>query len=678
MRLDDNYVSFKENAGDSSNKFKGPHIELQVNDAVQKYTWQYYQQNRESIFNGIQISSAGKYHLTLRAFDYGPVPETCSTTLIVEDKNPPTAINACPTKSVFGDMESKHIAKFSEENLDKANNLAVEFKEWVDSRANDGCGNNPKDHSCDIVDYEEFNFNADSYTTNSTCLSNPSKCFQLSRADTVWMRQYIGQIADNTKLPGEPKFCKKCVKLNHRFGENLTPYYCGGDDGNVQCQLGDSCGVEQCLVADGKDFFTSDVKITDGLRENTAKIIKEFPNEGYNNVNQIHYSMDSICTSEYDNANCQIRQPIKTMFDIVSEFATSSTRQDVFGGVGSARQYIQWRFKIEGDDEWSWKAYKSSRDVVFDQFRTAVVFEGWTACGKIAEEVMFVYLHLHTTLDIDGPFGDDMFYQSSRYKTNRADDEMCNFPLTDFAEVTFDFKPSAIFKQDGDSAQLQYTFTALDCTVQYEDAAAVPVIQNYTSNGHFLERYALELPSPTRFQTNVLWSCRFSYKDYHGNAKSAVSQKRFKIMDCDPPGIDCPWGECQETCPSNLRRPNTVCDGNHLVWNQAKGKTEFNTSRHECCKSCSSKTTCASIFPGIEQDTIHYCEYIDEHTVVAIQAESLLAMESVDENKVEGRALLLGGVMVACVLFAIAGVFIHQRPRTSEQRHEEGYQPLLL
>lgn len=64
-----------------------PHIELQVKDIMQKYTWQFYQQNRESIFNGIKISKAGKYALTLRAFDYGPAHETCSTTLNVKDKN---------------------------------------------------------------------------------------------------------------------------------------------------------------------------------------------------------------------------------------------------------------------------------------------------------------------------------------------------------------------------------------------------------------------------------------------------------------------------------------------------------------------------------------------------------------------------------------------------------------
>lgn len=99
----DSYVGFKTNLHDvpnTSTATKAPCIQLQVGDTVVDYSWKYFQNNREKIFNNMVITSVGVYKITLRAYDYGPDPAVCSTWLVVKDRNRPKSSKKCP--SAFG------------------------------------------------------------------------------------------------------------------------------------------------------------------------------------------------------------------------------------------------------------------------------------------------------------------------------------------------------------------------------------------------------------------------------------------------------------------------------------------------------------------------------------------------------------------------------------------------
>lgn len=664
-------MAFKKNQGDMTDGLSGPRIELQVNNTVQKYTWQYYENNRETIFNEIEIKRVGKYELTLRAYDYSEVPTECSTTLIVEDANPPSSAVACPSDPENAPAYSTDTLDYKYANYQEASTLINSYISWISARRNDACSHSPSDYTCDVKQYAASAFHESSPRTLSV-VPNAKTCYQISTSDLNWMNLYIQTIGDSNKLPGNPNFCRKCCELGHRLGENRVKQHCNLPDDSMDCQLGEFCHVKKCLRASGTDFFSSDIHITPSLKNMSRDTIRQFPEEGYNYENEIHYSMPSNCTAPDDGENCKVRRPINTMYDVENAFMSNNVFDDIFNGNGMPDNLIKWRYKLETEEEWEWKLYDSGTDVTFKNYKTTIVFEAWSACGKIAEYTHYVYLHYHSPIQFQQRFGDSMFFQASRYHATRSDEEMSNYPDTNFGEITFDFNPNATFSNTG-SGQLQYTFDKLDCTARVENSEEVAIIENYRTDQRLIKRFAVEFPNPTVPTFTTTFVCVFYYRDHENKTHTSVATRTVKFVDNDPPGMDCPWGECQLNCPSHLKRPNELCGGNQLRWDQLKGKTIYDTGDHECCQSCGNETTCDSMFPGIEEGTVHFCKMHDYFISVATANALLYKAPGGSSN----ASFFYSALVLSCVGVGAILALYRQRRHAKSYNLQDQYHSLL-
>lgn len=608
----DNYVGFKTNKHDVSpnTATKAPCIQLQIGDTVVDYSWSFFQKNRHAIFDDIELKKAGTYKIILRAFDYGPIPAVCWTWLTVRDKNRPSSTKTCP-ESFSGSGFPTNTAIYSKDNYDKAQSLILQFNDWIKYRQNDRCID---DHATDPEclkrnKYERWTFNAQKETLKS--FSEPEKCFKIGATDTTWMTSHLNANLLTTSTPGRAQHCKKCCAGQYQFTEWYQAFGCHDIRPKKQCCAGARCSIHQCLQGDGKTFFKAEMGIHSSLKASSEEIIDHFPDNGYNKVDQIHFELNPTCQTY--GAGCKIEKNLQELLEETRAYHDSFF--DIFTGF-NVNQLVKWRYKITGQS--GWKDYHDTQTIEsFDRLETAITLQAWSACGLVCEYTFYVFVHMHTKLAVCEHFDTYSFYQSSRYHTG-VQTRFCNYPESDFAELTFDFNPQAVFEQGASAHHFKHKFKSMTCTAQFGQGTSYtsnsPTVAATTDAHRFLKRYAVVLAEKptTRADTPLKWTCVFEYKGYKADSpvlKKSCSQD-FTFCDCEKPGWDCPWGICRKECTNPAeRKPNQVCAGTKIVWDRTADQTIVDDKIYSCCDKCGDpdSTKCESIFPNIYTNTICSC-----------------------------------------------------------------------
>ncbi|POM72834.1 hypothetical protein PHPALM_10395, partial [Phytophthora palmivora] len=138
-------------------------------------TWKDYQLNRVAHVDDITFTSYGKYHLEVSAYDYFS-DATCAGCLVIVDSYRPTATTACP-KSFCDDIaDPVHCtdsAELTADNLQKANDLAIQYFDFADKAQNDACsvGNRCDKKSFSRRDFFEKDYKDRGYSKAQECFN---------------------------------------------------------------------------------------------------------------------------------------------------------------------------------------------------------------------------------------------------------------------------------------------------------------------------------------------------------------------------------------------------------------------------------------------------------------------------------------------------------------------------
>lgn len=704
----DNYVARgRINANDALVPMQRPCVQLEVNGMVQDYSWKYFTENRNEIFDNIQINGVGSYELILRAFDYGPIPAVCRTWLAVQDHNRPYSTDSCPSGAVLvgqGTEKSK-VAVYSQANFENAQKVIAQFKLWKAGRVNDKCAANSE---VDPLCVTKFNY----YRQWTFCNETPAqkdvptcdglKCFEIFEDDTDWMTRYLSTNLLTSARPGRPKYCKKCCEFKHTFGELFTKFQCNANDApSPLCCKGDTCRFKQCLQGSSQTFFKANISIKPQLVDDTKQIIALFPKLGYNEETDIHYGLDESCTG-FDDGSCNVKTSIADLFDDSIAYATSFFETDIFNNF-DVNSLVKWRYKVDGQN--TWHAYRPNGDIhTFMKLKSTITLEAWSACGRLCRYTFYIYAHIHREVDICERFAENSFYQSSQYHTNGADFRFCNYPEADFGELTFEFNPQADFG-GSHGTELTFNFTKLTCWASFGDDAAIgpysaPVeVVDWSESSRFLKRFAVNLATEptTRADTPMKWECEISYKNFLDEPRSQNCSHTFTFCDCEKPGWDCIFGECQQTCPSNplIKKPNQACGGAQLSWEQTSNVAILEEQTFECCNDCGKSVACESIFNGVTENTICNCKVSDPHTTVLPGHKDNLVLnpwapEPVPEPKSEpvndvladelmtnSSSLYYGAGLLTAMVVAVALIAMRKLTADTASESNDTYHPLI-
>lgn len=120
---------------------------------------------------------------------------------------------------MFGEDDLKHIASYTSQDYLRATSVISAYQYWVENRVNDQYENNTGDHTCDIILYEQLNFNIQNRVEQKNLLCNEQETFPILDDDIPWMTTHIKGKTKGDKQPGQKKFRKKCIKFQHRFSD---------------------------------------------------------------------------------------------------------------------------------------------------------------------------------------------------------------------------------------------------------------------------------------------------------------------------------------------------------------------------------------------------------------------------------------------------------------------------
>jgi hypothetical protein len=665
--------------------------DLPIHDSAK--TWKDYQSNRAEAVNSIVFRDYGKYRLQMDAYDYYS-SASCSGCLVVLDSYRPQATTQCPasfcdSSSSTGDCGST--AELTMENVAKANGLVQEYSNYGDQAENDGCSGNNR---CDLHQFNKKNFFESRYTRYSH--DESVSCFdhELMLADFVNhdkarenpLKQTDGSCYDEIN-PVPAGQCTRCCKMSTALREFWTDYRCGSDYDARYCagDVDQTCTFEQCLVMNGDTLASVTAHIKPGAVAESEKVLQQLHLEDSQTVTQVHRALE--CTSFYgDDGQCVYMAKLSEL--------VGTTQTLNFDGDFDANEFVHWRVKMNGASE-KWQLWKTRRQtsaetgcswstceavydddevLTFSDPETKISIEAWTQCGLVRSFFFYVHLHVNSAVDVCNQFS-SMWYQTSVSRLPVAA-QMCGYPGSDFAELTFDFHPSVGLQYS--RTELQMKVSEVVCTGTLESRTPVEILKVTRESPEIVTRFGVEmLRSPdTEAITNFDVSCDFSYTDYSGSTRTKTCGRSFSIADCKGPQFDAPDAMCEyDACAGDDKAGlYEACGG--MIIKSSETSTYVESSEKECCQGCADTTVvCTPLLNIPSSDTdIMRCESDSASGAYGYYFPVSMLAEASQNHPV---AMMLGSGGVLAV--AVALVAAHRRKTTQPAAQGEAdlYYPLL-
>lgn len=672
-----------------------------------QFPWKEYQVHNEDKVNGLKYPSYGKFGLTLYAKDYFGDAE-CKGCLAIVDNYRPRATTTCPKPFSDGAPGDDTNAQLTTDNLSAAQDVVDQFYDYGDKADNDACSSSRCDDQCfktkDFFENKYCDDCAANYYGGKSFfdLKKTIKAFtERSESKTNPLTKVGGSAseAEDCEEPVKHGQCRRCAKLSTTLKEQWTDYKCSSTYGDTTtCSGDDTCQLEQCLTLDGETLASATAEINRATKETSEKVLKEIQMEGYQSETQIHRSVECPSLHDtYSQLECSFKSTIPALIDVA---ATSNF--DLAYTYASINDFVFWRYKI---DNGKWKLWGGAypETETFENAKSNIYIEAWTQCGIVKKFIFSLHLHPHSDVNICQLFP-NMWYQTSVSRLPIAD-AICTYPKSDFAELTFDYRPKMGLEYARDSISMRAS--DIKCTIEYKDHTEVEIL-HVTSDADIVKRFAVEAinNAETAELTHVTVKCAFTYKQITGKEIIKPCVKELTLKDCTKPEIDHPPNaECEyDSCAGkNLPGPYEACDG--VIVKAAPGTKDgyvvtppktyiVNPEYPTCCSSCDKeKLVCTPILSVPEgDDNIKRCEpqttygYGDSYgssnnygsssnsyTTALMSAGHALVNASQEHAAV--TALLAASTMVALV----ALVVVKRRSAASKANmaSDDAYYPLL-
>ncbi|KAG6954033.1 hypothetical protein JG688_00012548 [Phytophthora aleatoria] len=406
------------------------------------------------------------------------------------------------------DYYSSATSELTLDNLAKANDLVQQYFNFGDQAENDGCSGNNR---CDLHQFSKKNFFETKYTRYSH--DESISCFD---KDLV-----LGDILNHDKIPLREFW------TDYRCGSDYDARYCEGDSDQ-------SCTFEQCLVVNGDTLATVTARIKPNVVAESKQVLQHLHQQDYQTVTQVHRALE--CTSYYgDDGQCVYMAKLSELIE--------TTQTMNFDGDFSVNDFVHWRYKVNGDSE-KWQLWKTRRKT------SAETGCKWSTCEAVYDDddvLTFsdpeAKISIEAAVDVCKHFG-EMWYQTSVSRLPIAT-QMCAYPGSDFAELTFDFHPNVGLQYS--RTELRMNVSEVDCTGTIENRTSVEILKVTKRSPEIVTRFGVELvhiPN-TEAITNFDVSCDFTYAGYGQAIYKKTCGRSFSITDCKGPRFDVPNVKCE-------------------------------------------------------------------------------------------------------------------------------------
>lgn len=575
--------------------------------ASQTIPWKTYKSGGKSYLDKLQFPGCGKYKLEVNAHDCHS-DSTCPGCVAIVDMVRPHHTSECPVSfcdaDPYGDSYNSvcdGTASLTLDNLEKARENIVAFYNFGELAEDDDYGESDR---CDNQVFVMQNFFEDELTTPVDSYGHPSyeagkKCFDtdsvlsdLFENDKTKQNPLVDddnncRSDDEPVLPGQ---CKRCCGMATELRELWVNYQCGYDYATRQCSGDESetCSVQQCLVVDGESLATATAKIKDDVAAESTAVLAHIDQLGFNAITQVHRALN--CTDfDSEDPSCTFEAALSELIEVDAQLNWDLSYADV-------NDYVYWRYRVRGDEDWHlWQTERSNQVVVegesteqsitFDRPETMITIEAWTQCGKVHSFVFYVHLHLDSDIRVCDHFS-QMWYQSTVSLTE-ADDTICAYPGSDFAELTFDYHANIGLMYDRN--HLYMNISHVSCVGQIGDLEPTTFIDVPADNADVLKRFGVELVNrwTTRQTTIFSATCTFTYVGFQQDPKSISCERKFNIKDCVGPTYDTDGRKCKYTgCAGQHEQAGLyeACGGK--IVRSSPDRTYVQYGDKECCQGC--------------------------------------------------------------------------------------------
>ncbi|KAJ0409417.1 hypothetical protein P43SY_002307 [Pythium insidiosum] len=583
------------------------------------FTWRTFQTQRRKKINDLDFTAYGKYELFIDAVDYTQSAQ-CTGCVAIVDMFRPEATTECPksfcdnTTSVCDGADAA-TAELTPNNQQKADEVMKDVYKFQKQATNDDCSGT--DNRCDDEDYRVKKFFDESYVKCDW--NGGEKCFEkdsiikdfINNPDAkknplVEVDSY-GKVSVNPDdVPVAEGKCTRCCKASTTLREFWTDYSCGCDFDIRRCSAGSDdlktkCGAKQCLTMFGDTLAHVTACIKEDIVEESEKVLSKLVQEGQT-VTEVHRSI-SCADLDPKKKDCRYDVKVTDLFKVTEEAKILDTELN-------PSEYVFWRYKVVGQNN-GWRLFTPDKPGSmpterFSQAKTKIILEAWTNCGLARRFFFFVHLHVHSEILVCDYF-DEMWYQTSTSRLPITS-SICAYEGSDFAEVTFDYRPFAGLQYNRN--ELRPDVVGVKCTARVGNRQSVTILDDKKTNPEIIERFAVELlkNGRTNEKTTVKMVCTFEYMYHDKTTKSKSCDRTITMKDCTEPEYKDIDGECLQECANNKAPgPYEACGGQ--IISHDKLKTTFFSGEKKCCDRCSkAKTTCTAIL-GLknEKDDIKRC-----------------------------------------------------------------------
>ncbi|RHY64348.1 hypothetical protein DYB30_007855 [Aphanomyces astaci] len=440
-----------------------PHISLDIEFDVSKnngasvvdtqyFDFENFETNAASILYKSTGHSAGRYKYNLKAYDFeGVDSKDCSTCLSVTDMYRPTGIK--------GSCQNAYKDGFTKANVDELKYQVDKLVEYRQKADNNKCS----DDRCDALGLVRTNFfgveserDSKADTKVDDALQSWKSCLSDALTDAEWAKLTTSVFATSPSSPSVFTCARSC-KYDVTLKEFYTPYSCATDYGvegqdRRQC-AGDAtqfCNFTQTVTAKASDLVS---KVQVALKPSPVKPpIADpktvFPGSTYDapstTSKELHFDVTCDNNAPEFATYCTSQLQVKVS-DLFQLEATLNTDNDavkallVNRSTTTANPIVFWRVKNTLAGTWQEISsatgdLKDSKAVLtFPQFKSELIFEAYTACGKVGDSITWtIYVHRTEVVHID-----DWWY--SMWDCGAAG--KCNVEHTDFRVCKFKFDP---------------------------------------------------------------------------------------------------------------------------------------------------------------------------------------------------------------------------------------------
>lgn len=569
------------------------------------FTWREYQNDRRAKIDALQFDKYGKYNLKLYAKDYDH-DATCKGCLTIVDKYRPQSTTQCPAS--FCDNTTSlcdgHKAATSEltmEHLQRAHDLVGQFYEYQEKAKNDACS---VDNRCDEEYYgikrfyEEDYCKDDPYESGKQCF-DPEAVGRDFLSDKRSMQNPLVTVDEHAyepvmtvkqdENPVPEGRCTRCCSYRVKLREWWTDYMCGDDYDVKYCEglASQKCEFNQCLTLHGDTLASVSAHIRTEHVKESEKVLKHIVQEGFQTTTQIHRSLQCTDLGKNDG-KCDFSAKVSSLIE------TNTKANLELSDKVKIEDYVFWRYKVGDEGEWKLLGGEGEEDHTFKEAQTQITIEAWTNCGRARRFFFYVHLHPNTDIAVCDHFS-DMWYQTSVSRVLDAD-SICSYPQSDFAELTFDFRPFAGLQYSREKTRMNVT--NVQCWMSVDGKHRGQILLEQSMSPEIIRRYAVELVNKesTKRVTEFSVTCDFTYTRYDKSKVVKPCSKTFSVTDCEGPKIDIPDGECRHDACANKNRPGPfeACGG-YVVRHNAQ-RTFLTSGERRCCQSCATaRTECVPV-----------------------------------------------------------------------------------